>query len=317
MAEPGNRIASSPSHSAFKSSGVTKYIDDDDDDDHVKVEIVETIRPVTKPNCDKPNTSRDGTVSPANKFPPVVPTNKRKPKPTDAQPLSVQTANAAKPVTPDPGGCRVTNKPPLPPKPQNLSKMKKKIEQFNEQTVGKLAAQTDQLRLEIAELKAALTTEKNAVRVLRAQHESENRKAKADIKRLQDLVQNAKKSTVPSSSSVKRVTKDQNGQSDVATVTTSLPLHHIFAPELAKLTNEISALKDANRSLEEKYQVSESLNEIMYSLSVNGKLKLRGFSVYVIGKRTRDVKRNIEKLIHFPVIVSGVFHSKAFNVHQR
>jgi JAKMIP CC3 domain len=251
MADQGHRtFDSSPSRSAFKSSGVTKYIDDDDDE-QIKVEIIETIRPVTKPNCDKPNTSRDGTVSPS-KYPPVP--NKRKPKPTDAQSLSVQNATATKPVSPDPGGCRVTNKPPLPPKPQNLSKMKKKIEQFNEQTVGKLSAQTDQLRLEIVELKAALTTEKNAVRVLRAQHESENRKAKADIRRLQDLVQkeNAKKSAVPP---VKRVTKDQNGLNDATTVTTPLS-HHNFAPELVKLNNEITALKDANRSLEEKYQVS-------------------------------------------------------------
>lgn len=58
-------------------------------------------------------------------------------------------------------------KPPLPPKPTKL-KMKRKIdENYSTNLNQKLAAQAEQLRLEVSQLKVALSTEKNAVRILR------------------------------------------------------------------------------------------------------------------------------------------------------
>lgn len=79
---------------------------------------------------------------------------------------------------------KIVSKPPLPPKPMHLisnntnksqtsatgavQKMKRKVEEAsNASLVQKLSAQAEQLRLEIAQLKAALQTEKNAVRGLR------------------------------------------------------------------------------------------------------------------------------------------------------
>jgi hypothetical protein len=70
------------------------------------------------------------------------------------------------------------------------------------------------------------------------------------LKKLQELVQkenNKKCCVVP----LKKVTKDSNTQSE------AVPPHSNIAPEINKLINEISALKDANRLLEEKYQVSD------------------------------------------------------------
>lgn len=86
---------------------------------------------------------------------------------------------------------KIVTKPPLPPKPQmftqkhktppsvtsvsvefntgNVQKMKRKVEELsNASLVQKLSAQTEQLRLEIANLKTALGQEKNAVRGLRS-----------------------------------------------------------------------------------------------------------------------------------------------------
>lgn len=79
---------------------------------------------------------------------------------------------------------KIISKPPLPPKPMHLitnntnksqtsatgtvHKMKRKIEEAsNASLVQKLSATAEQLRLEIAQLKTALQTEKNAVRALR------------------------------------------------------------------------------------------------------------------------------------------------------
>lgn len=82
---------------------------------------------------------------------------------------------------------KIVSKPPLPPKPQvitvrhktppttvssvpvgNVPKMKRKVEEIsNASLVQKLSAQSEQLRLEIANLKTALSQEKNAVRGLR------------------------------------------------------------------------------------------------------------------------------------------------------
>lgn len=77
-----------------------------------------------------------------------------------------------------------TEKPPLPPKPKNIKKMsiqsndcckcsnnqsksRMKFENIHATTVQRLTAQSEYLRLEISQLKAALASEQNAVRALR------------------------------------------------------------------------------------------------------------------------------------------------------
>lgn len=63
---------------------------------------------------------------------------------------------------------KLSTKPPLPPKSvAGGSKMKQKVDDNNACLVQKLAAQAEQLRLELSEVKVALSLEKNAVRVLR------------------------------------------------------------------------------------------------------------------------------------------------------
>lgn len=82
---------------------------------------------------------------------------------------------------------KLMSKPPLPPKPQlaqkqkspvpsmpvapntgSVQKMKRKVEEVsNASLVQKLSAQSEQLRLEISNLKTALSQERNAVRGLR------------------------------------------------------------------------------------------------------------------------------------------------------
>lgn len=70
----------------------------------------------------------------------------------------------------------VTSKPPLPPKPDKLTsakiapktdKVKRKAEENRATLVAKLNAYAEQLRLEVADLKASLITERSAVRALR------------------------------------------------------------------------------------------------------------------------------------------------------
>lgn len=72
---------------------------------------------------------------------------------------------------------RNDEKPPLPPKPKQLtekmhkadggSKLRAKFDQIHATTVQKLTAQNDQLRIENNTLRSALATEQNVVRNLR------------------------------------------------------------------------------------------------------------------------------------------------------
>lgn len=92
--------------------------------------------------------------------------------PTNSAPPSVNPPGTPVPTRSD----RLAGKPPLPPssKQNTESKMavhppprlKRKLQE-NVQTIQKLNALTEQLRLEINELKSSLNTEKGAVRVLR------------------------------------------------------------------------------------------------------------------------------------------------------
>lgn len=94
---------------------------------------------------------------------------REEPKKIEIAPISVTKPN----MKIDP---KIVAKPPLPPKPvtskrsvgTSAPKLKQKVEENNAATtVQKLSAQTEQLRLEIAELKSALAAEKSAVRGLR------------------------------------------------------------------------------------------------------------------------------------------------------
>lgn len=142
---------------------------------------------------------------------------------------------------------KISAKPPLPPKPAKCAKknagtsprMRVKVEESSTMTSQKLSAQAEQLRLEISELKSALAAERCAVRGLRAQHDSESRRLKADIKRLQDTLQSQKTSSLKKSCHQVVVSNDAHNQH-----------------ELTRLNHEILSLKEAYKALEEKYQVS-------------------------------------------------------------
>lgn len=143
----------------------------------------------------------------------------------------------------------VTTKPPLPPKPDKTIqsqilktkppiKCKSKIvEESNTNLVQKLSSLAEKLRLENSDLKNALSMEKAAVRNLRALNESETRRSKVETKKLQDALQVQKKTNV----------KINVAKEEIQEI--------IPSSDCTKLIQEISTLKDANKSLEEKIQV--------------------------------------------------------------
>ncbi|XP_037946028.1 nucleoporin nup211-like isoform X2 [Teleopsis dalmanni] len=158
---------------------------------------------------------------------------------------------------------KLTTKPPLPPTlnvtktTQNVNaggttvttpppRLKRKLQE-NVQTIQKLNALTEQLRLEINELKSSLTTERGAVRVLRAQNESETRKWKNEVKKLQNALDVSKKSTTLAPINIKKNIDAANAENLLGSATGSLANY-----EVQRLTNEIITLKEANKSLEEK-----------------------------------------------------------------
>ncbi|XP_055856980.1 uncharacterized protein LOC129919902 isoform X2 [Episyrphus balteatus] len=138
-------------------------------------------------------------------------------------------------------------------------RLKRKLEE-NVLTIQKLNAQTDQMRLEIAELKAHLGTEKGAVRVLRAQNESESRKWKNEVKKLQnaiELMRKVKKSKDEACANWTGSSSNHSTASCSTAASNSAKDVNLTNHELQRLTNEITSLKDANRNLEEKLQLEE------------------------------------------------------------
>lgn len=105
----------------------------------------------------------------------------------------------------------VVSKPPIPPKPDVAKapsppaaiKSKKHVvsEAHNALTVQKLLAQNEQMRLEINELRTSLATERGAVRVLRAQNESDLRRSKTECKKLQEALSHQKRNSAASNQS--------------------------------------------------------------------------------------------------------------------
>lgn len=173
----------------------------------------------------------------------------------------------------------VTTKPPLPPKPDKtiqsqISKIKppikcksKVIEESNANLVQKLSALAEKLRLENSDLKNSLCSEKAAVRNLRALNESETRRAKVETKKLQDALQVQKKTNV----------KINVAKEDVQEI--------VQNTDCTKLIQEISTLKDANKSLEEKIQVINSYIQTNYFFPVTS-----GPDQYFCNKSTQPRK---------------------------
>ncbi|XP_052869777.1 uncharacterized protein LOC128275344 isoform X2 [Anopheles cruzii] len=168
----------------------------------------------------------------------------------------------------------VRSKPPIPPKPDAnrtpsgkgvatgaRPKKQQVTESHNAHTVQKLLAQNEQMRLELADLRSSLAAERNAVRVLRAQNEADLRKTKAECKKLQEALQHHKRNvaaqTVPPAPAgglpAKR-TREHELLPGLAGQEVARGGHQPL--EVLKLNQELSALRETNRFLEEKYQIS-------------------------------------------------------------
>ncbi|XP_065086879.1 uncharacterized protein LOC135708703 [Ochlerotatus camptorhynchus] len=169
----------------------------------------------------------------------------------------------------------VASKPPIPPKPDATKstqhnekctgKSKKQVvsEAHNALTVQKLLAQNEQMRLEINDLRSNLATERNAVRVLRAQNESDLRRTKTECKKLQEALSHKKRngavqtSSISSASAPKRPHRTGGGgesassDDNVGQVTINQ-----LNLDILKLNQELSAMRETNKFLEEKIQIS-------------------------------------------------------------
>ncbi|XP_059219626.1 ras guanine nucleotide exchange factor R isoform X2 [Stomoxys calcitrans] len=161
---------------------------------------------------------------------------------------------------------KLAAKPPLPPHTPNKTmpsetnapkvvaappppRLKRKLQE-NVQTIQKLNALAEQLRLEINELKSNLTTERGAVRVLRAQNEAETRKWKTEVKKLQNVVEHLKKNGASRKS-------ETNSTSNAEILPQAAAVGGLVNYEIQRLTNEVNALKEANKALEEKKVLEE------------------------------------------------------------
>ncbi|XP_033167615.1 intracellular protein transport protein USO1 isoform X2 [Drosophila mauritiana] len=137
------------------------------------------------------------------------------------------------------GGVTTTNVIAAPPQ-----RIKRKLQE-NMDTIQKLNALTEQLRLEVNELKSSLITERGAVRALRAQNDADSRRWKSEVKKLQHTLEMAKKSN-----GMKKAI-ESGPESSGAHVTADGLINY----EIQRLTNEIAVLKEANRNKEEKTQI--------------------------------------------------------------
>ncbi|XP_044314683.1 intracellular protein transport protein USO1 isoform X2 [Drosophila rhopaloa] len=139
------------------------------------------------------------------------------------------------------GGVTTTNVIAAPPQ-----RIKRKLQE-NLDTIQKLNALTEQLRLEVNELKSSLITERGAVRALRAQNDADSRRWKSEVKKLQHALEIAKKSN--------GIKKPIESGPDSAGI--HVTADGLINYEIQRLTNEIAVLKEANRTKEEKTQLEE------------------------------------------------------------
>ncbi|KAM8703471.1 hypothetical protein ACLKA7_008145 [Drosophila subpalustris] len=123
-------------------------------------------------------------------------------------------------------------------------RFKRKLQE-NVDTIQKLNALAEQLRLEVNELKSSLITERGAVRALRAQNDADSRKWRSEVKKLQQTLESTKKSNV--------VKKPNDLTPDPAS--SHVAADGLINYEIQRLTNEIAVLKEANKTKEEKTQV--------------------------------------------------------------
>ncbi|XP_058453810.1 nucleoprotein TPR [Malaya genurostris] len=173
-------------------------------------------------------------------------------------------------------GKLIVSKPPIPPKPDSgrlaqqqqhhqqqqqvgAGKSKKHVisEAHNALTVQKLLAQNEQMRLEINELRLSLATERNAVRVLRAQNESDLRRSKTECKKLQEALSHQKRNVAPAASSAAKRTNRTaaGGTADDVHAGQTVSIHQLNL-DILKLNQELSALRETNKFLEDKIQIS-------------------------------------------------------------
>lgn len=169
----------------------------------------------------------------------------------------------------------VASKPPIPPKPdatrsthhneKSTGKSKKQVvsEAHNALTVQKLLAQNDQMRLEINDLRSNLATERNAVRVLRAQNESDLRRTKTECKKLQEALSHKKRNGAIQTSSISAAPAPKRphrtgggGGSASADDNVGQVMINQLNLDILKLNQELSAMRETNKFLEEKIQIS-------------------------------------------------------------
>ncbi|XP_034485125.1 protein Daple-like isoform X3 [Drosophila innubila] len=123
-------------------------------------------------------------------------------------------------------------------------RFKRKLQE-NVDTIQKLNALAEQLRLEVNELKSSLITERGAVRALRAQNDADSRKWRSEVKKLQQTLESTKKSNV---------TKKPN-ELTLDPANSHAAADGLINYEIQRLTNEIAVLKEANKTKEEKTQI--------------------------------------------------------------
>ncbi|XP_055601529.1 janus kinase and microtubule-interacting protein 3-like isoform X2 [Uranotaenia lowii] len=225
------------------------------------------------------------------------------------------------------GGKLVASKPPIPPKPDaakllaaagtnQLSKSKKSVvtEAQNAVTVQKLLAQNEQMRLEIGELRANLATERNAVRVLRAQNESDLRRSKTECKKLQEALTHQKRNVVSTPSAKKPNRGDESsgsgngldsgsGHGSQAAQSNHPQSSHL---DVLKLNQELSALRESNRFLEEKIQISSDaerrkaadirVQRDLYELRLTQLTKSAKSEIQRLLEELKSKDRNIDQL---------------------
>ncbi|XP_033244215.1 cytospin-A isoform X3 [Drosophila miranda] len=144
------------------------------------------------------------------------------------------------------GGVTTTKVQTAPPQ-----RIKRKLQE-NLDTIQKLNALTEQLRLEVNELKSSLITERGAVRALRAQNDADSRKWKNDVKKLQHTLDVTKKCN-----GSKKPNELANEATNASTSTHVTTADGLINYEIQRLTNEIAVLKEANKTKEEKSQLEE------------------------------------------------------------
>ncbi|KAH8307542.1 hypothetical protein KR044_000771, partial [Drosophila immigrans] len=122
-------------------------------------------------------------------------------------------------------------------------RFKRKLQE-NVDTIQKLNALAEQLRLEVNELKCSLITERGAVRALRAQNDADSRKWRCEIKKLQHTLETTKKSNL--SKKPNELVHEANSH---------VAADGLINYEIQRLTNEIAVLKEANKTKEERTQI--------------------------------------------------------------